>query len=608
MCLCVWIVDILTSTLASQKSSKPEEIVEDLPHSDSEGAASCVSTGTPHQIHSPENTLLQQSVLPSVNLPSLPPTSPIPGYFPFPPSDCQLSAGDTGLIPDSARQSVLRCPTSLGYSCSPGVQSHLGPAASPGTSLSAAGTPGTPLTWDNYTESPTFSLSTTWSAPGGHSVWSDLAAVRQSIASSTDPFLIDSSETDQIEGIEKLRSDEEPVRKVQLVSTDCSTLSRSPLSSGRLDSETTEFNIQSDSEVEVEMDQSRANKLLQDYQELLDEIGDLDPASISKDTALQLRQEVNRIWDLKNAFRNGVRELVAVLPSIDETRLKWEKSCKEVVDKVIRHKMQVLAAIERVCPTEQMTEFQRKTLELQEKAMQESRAVRVEQEQSAKKVAWAEARVRLDTFRDQYNILVSELALDQTEVKDRDDVTISQNMQDLQSWKKTFDKITTNYREYVRIVSAHGEEDPDEGELASAGDEFEAVKTSFEEIKESLETVDRSRELFSTHKSTGEKLDYPHFSGATSEDYVKFKDKIVKAFKRNGVAKSEQVDKLRKLLSGFALSLVPESTESIDKAFDSLKSAFGDPRKVLEDRMSKLKAVGDLPPERLANEKPGFNF
>jgi hypothetical protein len=437
-------------------------------------------------------------------------------------------------------------------------------------------------------------------------VWSDLAAVRQSIASSTDPFLIDSSETDQIEGIEKLRSDEEPVRKVQLVSTDCSTLSRSPLSSGRLDSETTEFNIQSDSEVEVEMDQSRANKLLQDYQELLDEIGDLDPASISKDTALQLRQEVNRIWDLKNAFRNGVRELVAVLPSIDETRLKWEKSCKEVVDKVIRHKMQVLAAIERVCPTEQMTEFQRKTLELQEKAMQESRAVRVEQEQSAKKVAWAEARVRLDTFRDQYNILVSELALDQTEVKDRDDVTISQNMQDLQSWKKTFDKITTNYREYVRIVSAHGEEDPDEGELASAGDEFEAVKTSFEEIKESLETVDRSRELFSTHKSTGEKLDYPHFSGATSEDYVKFKDKIVKAFKRNGVAKSEQVDKLRKLLSGFALSLVPESTESIDKAFDSLKSAFGDPRKVLEDRMSKLKAVGDLPPERLANEKPGF--
>lgn len=520
MCLCVWIVDILTSTLASQKRSKPEEIAEDLPQSDSEGAASFVSTGNPIQIQSQENTLPQQLVLPIVNLPSHPPTSPIPEYFPFPPSDCQLSAGDAGLTPGSARQSVLRCPTSQGYSCSPGVQSHLGLAASPGTSLSVAGTPQglTGLTWDNYTESPTFSLSPTWTVQGSHSVWSDLAAVRQSIASSTDPFLIDKSDIDQIEGIEKLRSDQELVRKVQLVSTDCSTLSRSPLSSGRLESEIAELNTESDSEVETEMDQSRARKLLQDYQELLDEISDLDPGSITKEVALQYRQEVTRIWDLKNAFRNGVRELVAGLPTGDENRVKWEKSCKEVVDKVIRHKMQVLAAIERVCPTEQMTEFQRRTLELQEKAMQESRAVREEQEQSAKKVAWAEARVRLDTFRDQYNILVSELALDQTEVKDRDDVTISQNMQDLQSWKKTFDKITTNYREYVRIVTANGEEDPDEEELASAKDEFEAVKKSFEDVKEALETVDRSRELFSTHKSTGEKLDYPHFSGATSED------------------------------------------------------------------------------------------
>jgi hypothetical protein len=87
---------------------------------------------------------------------------------------------------------------------------------------------------------------------------------------------------------------------------------------------------------------------------------------------------------------------------------------------------------------------------------------------------------------------------------------------------------------------------------------------------------------------------------------VKFKDKIVKAFRMNGVARSEQVEKLRKVLSEFALSLVPESTVNIDKAFDILKSAFGDLRKVLDDRMYKLKAVRDLPPERLDNEKSGF--
>jgi hypothetical protein len=196
---------------------------------------------------------------------------------------------------------------------------------------------------------------------------------------------------------------------------------------------------------------------------------------------------------------------------------------------------------------------------------------------------------------------VGELAIDQTDIEERDNVTISQNMQDLQSWKKTFEKASINYREYVRIVTLHADD-----ELASAKNEFEAVKKSFEETKEALENVDRQRELFSTHKSTGEKLDYPHFSGASSEDFIKFKDKIVKAFRTNGVAKSEQVEKLRKVLSGFALALVPESTATIEKALETLKNAFGDPRKVLDDRMTKLRAVGDLPPERLANDKPGF--
>ena len=81
---------------------------------------------------------------------------------------------------------------------------------------------------------------------------------------------------------------------------------------------------------------------------------------------------------------------------------------------------------------------------------------------------------------------------------------------------------------------------------------------------------------------------------------------MIKAFKTNGVAKSDQVEKLRRVLSGFALALVPENTESIDKAFSTLKAAFGDPRKVLDDRMAKLKALGDLPPDRLDGGKPGF--
>ena len=179
-------------------------------------------------------------------------------------------------------------------------------------------------------------------------------------------------------------------------------------------------------------------------------------------------------------------------------------------------------------------------------------------------------------------------------------------MQDLQHWKKTFEKILTNFREFEIIVTIHGEQNPHEEVLVAAKEEFEAVKELFETAKEKLEAADRERELFSNHKQIGEKLDYPKFSGASHEDFVKFNDKLVRAFRRNGVGKSDQVEKLRKTLSGFALSLVPESTETIEKAFATLKSAFGDPKKVLEDRMKKLKAVGDVPSDKLSNGQPGF--
>ena len=46
--------------------------------------------------------------------------------------------------------------------------------------------------------------------------------------------------------------------------------------------------------------------------------------------------------------------------------------------------------------------------------------------------------------------LVAEIDRDQTEVNERDNVTVAHNMQELQLWKKLFAKISINYREYVR--------------------------------------------------------------------------------------------------------------------------------------------------------------
>ena len=145
-------------------------------------------------------------------------------------------------------------------------------------------------------------------------------------------------------------------------------------------------------------------------------------------------------------FRSGVRELVAHLPNGERERVQWEQWCKELADKVLQHRKSVREKVESLCPAETMTQFQKETLKLQQQTLEDNKAARLEHEQSVKKAAWAEAKVRLDTFRDQYNMLVSELNHDQTEWDDRDDVTIVKNMQDLQVWKKTFEKIVTNFR------------------------------------------------------------------------------------------------------------------------------------------------------------------
>ena len=284
VCLCVWRVGILTSTLASQKRSKPEENSEELPQSYSEGAASFVDTGSNPQSQHQGNLIPLQLDLPCVpqpSLPLLPPCSPTTSSFPFPPGDCQLS--DINLTPGNDRQSVLRCPTSQGYSCSPGVIGDRLVAVTP--SVCRLPTEDTPqaLTWDNYKDSPTFSLSNTWTVDTESSLWSDFAAVRQSIASSTDPYLID-SESDLL-GIERLRSDNEPVRKVELVSTDCSSLARSPVFGDCFEVENTS-EIVAVSEAVAEMNQDKNNELRQLHEDLQDEIDDLDPASVTRETAL----------------------------------------------------------------------------------------------------------------------------------------------------------------------------------------------------------------------------------------------------------------------------------------------------------------------------------
>ena len=68
------------------------------------------------------------------------------------------------------------------------------------------------------------------------------------------------------------------------------------------------------------------------------------------------------------------------------------------------------------------------------------------------------AVVKLKAFKDEYNDIVAELASDQSVIRERDDVTISHNMQQLQLWKKMYSRAVSNFREYERLTGIYGED------------------------------------------------------------------------------------------------------------------------------------------------------
>ena len=126
-------------------------------------------------------------------------------------------------------------------------------------------------------------------------------------------------------------------------------------------------------------------------------------------------------------------------------------------------------------------------------------------------------------------------------------------------------------------------------------DHFELAKKAVEEAVEAVEKEDTRRNLFSLEKESSSKVEYPKFTGKFSECFVKFQEKMERALKANRVPKMDQVDKLREHLSGFALSLVPDTVKDIEVAFKALEDQWGDPGRVLESRQQELKKLGNLP-------------
>ena len=118
-------------------------------------------------------------------------------------------------------------------------------------------------------------------------------------------------------------------------------------------------------------------------------------------------------------------------------------------------------------------------------------------------------------------------------------------MQSKQEWVKRMAGAKEDYMLYKTLVTTFSPEmlNDEESDFGQLTDHYDLAKKTVEDALEAVEKEDTRRNLFTLDKGVTSKLEYPKFSGEFSECFLKFKEKMERAFKANRVPLTDQVDK-----------------------------------------------------------------
>ena len=218
-----------------------------------------------------------------------------------------------------------------------------------------------------------------------------------------------------------------------------------------------------------------------------------------------------------------------------------------------------------------------------------------------KKLALAKAKSSTSIIKDDLADLTAEYT-EHFNWIDAEDSAVQKAMRNIDKWKEKFTRIRKETRELEGIVNG---EDLDEltDEMTRLKTQVSKTETELDEAVKDIKEADAEKGLLTDRRDRTTPVQFPTFSGSPGEDYLEFSTKFEKAIEGNKIPKSDQLDKLREQLRGKAKNLVPVKTESIEKAWDILKSAFGDPMILLKFRKQGLLKLGSYP-ESLAKSNP----
>ena len=380
-------------------------------------------------------------------------------------------------------------------------------------------------------------------------------------------------------------------RKIQIVSTDISDLSSFSGSEFSFPNSLLDIQNMAPSEAcnTAAKELSRANSILQARVFMLD-VGDIDSSYLHR-----VPEELNAIRDLLTDFIVKVNEFLLEFqseldPSVIAT---WKEEISKAKDLVVNHKKSIWKKCDELKPPQPLTYFEQQTLDNQSKQLnlQETRnegTVGLEE-----KRILGIAEVKYDSLKN-LSTKILKIFEDRSEetLTESSDDEIKKYMRELADLKASVQKFFDAVHEFNEHTVLYKLAEEKHFNVAN-------LKTKIEQQQDvyvaCLEQEDQERALYTLDKSVGENVKWPSFSGALNEDFSKFKDKFENAAKLNKTSKTVQLTKLRECLSGYPLSLVPETTSDVITAFNVLSQLYGNVSRVLAFQKKKLAELGTFP-------------
>ena len=325
----------------------------------------------------------------------------------------------------------------------------------------------------------------------------------------------------------------------------------------------------------------------------------LDPADIDSSYLHTIPEELDGIRDLLTEFMLMVRAFLENFNIEVESSVvnAWQEESTKAKKAVIDHKKLIWTKYnELLSPVKPLTYFEQQSLlnQTRQLTLQETSV------SSVSNTVGVEERKAVGVAEVKYDALVESSKKILSFTRDRDKDTLVKEEDDvIRKYMRELVDLKQSVQQFVTDVTAFKEHTvlykltPDKHQLVE--NFYINVDKCFDTYVKDLEEEDATRALFTLDTTAGEKVKWPKFSGEIDENFAKFKEKFEHAAKLNKTSRTVQLTKLRECLSGYPLTLVPETTLNVHIAFTRLSQLYGNVSRVLAFQKKKLAEMGPYP-------------